>query len=516
MKKDDSLKSNKFYITTAIDYANASPHIGHAYEKVCADTIARWHRFKGNDVYFLTGTDENAEKNVQAAKEAGMDTKEFVDKNSLKFIELCKKLNLSNDDFIRTTESRHTSVCQLIFEKMFKKGDIYKGFYEGYYCEGCEAFITQKELKAGKCPEHNIEPKLIKEECYFFKLSKYQNDILKLLEEGIVEPVTRSNEIINRVKEGLNDLCVSRKNMNWGIPVPFDNEYIIYVWIDALINYISALGYPDSEKFKKYWPADLHLIGKGINWFHSVVWPAMLLSTQIQLPKKIFVHGYLTIENQKISKSLGNVIDPNQIIDSYGTDALRYFLLRDITFGQDGDFSHDTFIHRYNSDLANDLGNLLNRTLTMIEKYFDCLIPKAVPEVSELDEELIRCAKELYEKLDNFMKTLDLNRSLEAIWELINKANKYIEDSKPWQLFKNDKERLKSVIYNLSEVLRVVTLSIFCFIPASAEKMWRQLGQTQSLNESRFEDLKVWGKTNPEVKTLKDKPLFPRIIKEKK
>jgi methionyl-tRNA synthetase len=310
----------KFYITTAIDYVNAPPHIGHAYEKICADVIARWHRLKKEDVYFLTGTDENAQKNAQAAKKAGISTKEFVDKNSRKFIDLCQKLNISNNDFIRTTEKRHTKVAQLIFKKLYDKGDIYKGLYEGYYCTGCEAFITEKELVKGLCPEHHIAPQVLKEESYFFKLSKYQKDILSLLKGDLIEPESRKNEIINRVKEGLNDLSISRKNVDWGIKVPIDEEHRIYVWIDALINYISALGYPDGELFSKYWPCDLHLIGKGINWFHSCIWPAILISVDIKLPKKIFVHGYVNIKGQKMSKSLGMVVDPIKLIDRYGTD----------------------------------------------------------------------------------------------------------------------------------------------------------------------------------------------------
>jgi len=507
------LRQNKFYITTAIDYVNASPHIGHAYEKICTDALARWHRFRGDDVYFLTGTDENAQKNVQAARQARLEVKDFVRQNSLKFIELCNKLNLSNDDFIRTTEERHKKVTQLIFKKIYDKGDIYKGIYEGLYCRGCEAFLTDKELINGKCPEHNIAPELIKEENYLFKLSKYQHNIIELLEKGFVEPETRSNEIINRVKEGLNDLSVSRKDVSWGTRVPFDDKHTIYVWIDALVNYISALGYPDGKLFKKYWPADIHLIGKGINWFHSVIWPALLIAAEIELPAKIFVHGYLTINGKKMSKSLGNIVDPMDIISNYGADALRHFLLRDVPFGGDGDFSHKTFIHRYNSDLANDLGNLLNRTLTMIEKYFDGSVPAADKEATS-DKDLVDAACNLWQRLDASMGNLEINRSLEAIWELINKANKYIEDSKPWALAKGDTHRLKTVIYNLSEVLRLVTLSVSCFMPQTATLMWQQLGQTKPMSSTSIDDMKTWGKTASGLSISKGNPLFPRIKEE--
>jgi len=500
----------KFYITTAIDYVNASPHIGHAYEKICADVIARWHRLKDNDVYFLTGTDENAQKNAQAAKEAGVDTKKFVDENSKKFIELCRKLNLSNDDFIRTTEDRHIKISQMIFKKLYEKGDIYKGFYEGYYCDGCEAFITQKELINGKCPEHHIEPKFIKEESYFFKLNKYQKEVLKLLAEGLVEPETRKNEILNRVKEGLNDLSVSRKNVDWGVEVPLDKEHKVYVWIDALVNYISALGYPDGALFKKYWPADLHLVGKGINWFHSVIWPAILISAEIELPKKIFVHGYVNTKGKKISKSLGNVVDPIQLIDKYGVDALRYFLLREIPFGEDGDFSVSSLIRRYNSDLANDLGNLLNRTLTMIEKYFEGELPEIEKKDLKIIETLITQTKALPESFSKLMDNLAFNEALTSIWQLINSANKFIEDIKPWVLAKEDGESLKKVIYALYEVLRITSILIWSFIPKTSDEIRKQMGLKEAVEGSFLKQLE-WGLTPTKTKIKKGKPLFPRI-----
>jgi methionyl-tRNA synthetase len=352
--------TKKFYITTAIDYVNANPHIGHAFEKVIADALARWQKIQGNPVFFLTGTDENAQKNAQAAKEKGIPVQEFVNKNSKIFIDLCKKLNISYDSFIRTTQSNHKKTSQEIFSKVFKKGDIYKGKYEGHYCTGCEAFITEKELVDGKCPEHDKKPEWISEDAYFFKLSKYKNQIEKFIKTYIV-PESKKNEILSRLKEeGLKDLCVSRSNLDWGIPVPSDNSQTIYVWFDALINYISGS--------QKNWPADIHVIGKGINWFHSVIWPGMLISADFPLPKTLLVHGYLNIKGKKMSKSLGNTINPLELLEKYNPDSIRYSLLRCSVF-EDSDYSEEILIQRNNDELANKLGNLVSRVSTLIEKH---------------------------------------------------------------------------------------------------------------------------------------------------
>ena len=453
----------KFYLTTAIDYVNARPHLGHAYEKICSDVIARWHRLRGDDVFFLTGTDENAQKNEQAAKKANKDTKSFVDENTEIFKQLCQALNISNDYFIRTTEERHFKTSRAIIQKVFDKGDIYKGHYEGYYCNGCEAFLTEKDLAHGKCPEHGTKPEWLKEENYFFRMSKYQKEIEKLLSvKGFILPDYRRIEMLNRIKEeGLKDISVSRVNLNWGIPVPFDEKHKIYVWFDALINYISALDYPNGGKFRKYWPADVHVIGKGINWFHTVIWPSMLLSAGIPLPKSVFVHGYVNFRGQKMSKSLGSVVDPMELVQKYGPDPIRYFLIRDIPFGGDGDFSEAALKARINGELLSDLGNLVSRVLTLAEK---CGKIEGTPELGKrLD----------FGRIDGFMLNYELHNGLNEIWNFIRSVNKYINDKEPWKL---QGKELENVVYNLVESLRVIAILVEPFIPATAGKINKQLG----------------------------------------
>jgi len=486
----------KYYITTAIDYVNSRPHIGHAYEKILADFLARWHRQRGDDTFYLTGTDENAEKNEQAAKEVGIPVKEFVDNNSKIFEELCKKLNLSNDFFIRTTTPKHFDVSKDIFKKVFDKGDIYKGTYEGFYCIGCEEFLTETQLVGGKCPEHNKVPQLLKEDSYFFKMSKYEKQIIKLLEtKGFVQPEHWRNEVLARVKQdGLKDISVSRVDRDWGIPVPIDDKHKIYVWFDALINYLSGIDYPDGETFKKFWPANAHVIGKGINWFHSVIWPSMLLSAGIKVPESVLVHGYITLDGKKMSKSSGATVDPIALVDDYGADALRYYLLREIPFGADGDFTEQGLITRYNNELANDLGNLVKRITTLVGRSFAGNLSKSGKDALQLQKELT--------KADVLIDSNDLNGAIDIVWKSLVSINVYITKEEPWKI--TDEEKLKEVLYNVLEGIRFVCSYLYPLIPQSVDTIRRQLG----FELLPFFKLK-WGEANYAI-TASD-VLFPKI-----
>jgi methionyl-tRNA synthetase len=485
-----NLPKKKFYITTAIDYVNAAPHIGHLYEKVCADVIARFHRLKGEDVFFLTGTDENAQKNEKAAKEARIPVKEFVNKNAQKFKEMDNIFNVSYDDFIRTTEKRHVSVVQLIFKKLFENGDIYKGHYEGLYCYGCEEFKTEKDLIDGKCPEHGNKCEIIKEESYFFRLSKYQNEVLKILEDGFVLPMERRNEIIARIKEdGLKDLSVSRQNINWGIKTPIDDKHYIYVWLDALLNYISALDYPDGKKYKKYWPADVHFIGKGINWFHSVIWPAILLSIGIPLPKLILVHGYVTIGGEKLSKSKGIVVDPLGLAEKYQIDAIRYFLLREIPSGEDGDFTEKALIERTNNELVANIGNFIHRTLSFLYEIFDDgRVPAPEKEKYDpFDEEMERRIKTIAKEVENEMDNNNLDRALKKISDFSSFCNKYFQGKEPWRHIKTSWEHKdKNCMYLSINAVRSLAILLEPFTPSSSEKLWKYLNLEGSVHKEKW------------------------------
>lgn len=437
------MTNKKFYVTTAIDYVNARPHIGHAFEKTLADAIIKWHKLNGEKTFFLTGVDENAQKNVQAAIKAGISVKAFVDKNTGFFLELCKKLNVNYDKFIRTSAKEHALVVHEILNKIIKNGDIYKGKYKGLYCSGCEEFKTEKDLVDGKCPEHNKEPILMDEEAYFFKLSKYRNKLIKFVKDYII-PESRRNEILARLEEGLNDLCISRKNVEWGIDFPGDKNFKVYVWVDALINYISGA--------KESWPAEVHVIGKGINWFHSVIWPALLMSAGYELPKTLLVHGYLNIGGKKISKSLGNTIDPLELLEKYPADSVRYSLLKCSVF-EDSDYSEELLIERHNNELANKLGNLVSRVSGLIEKYGVEKI--GVKLLKKLDEN----------KIEKLFSNYEFDKALNEIFSFVDVCNEYVQNKKPWET------KDKKVLYELKESILKIADLLWPFIPESSEKI---------------------------------------------
>lgn len=471
----------KYYITTPIYYPSANLHIGHTYCTVMADAMARFKRLQGYDVHFLTGTDEHGLKIAQIAEEKGVTPQQYVDKIVGGVKELWKTMEISYDDFIRTTEPRHVKRVQAIFDQMDKKGDIYKGRYEGWYCTPCESYWTESQLVDGKyCPDCGRPVHWESEDAYFFRLSKYQDRVLDLLENNpdFLQPETRRHEMIEFVKQGLDDLCISRTAFDWGIKIPKDPEHVIYVWLDALTNYITALGYPDDpELYNKYWPADVHLVGKEIVRFHSVIWPAMLMSLDLPLPKKVLGHGWLLIDGGKMSKSKGNVVDPVILINRYGVDALKYFLLREYTFGQDGVFTNEVLINRMNYDLANDLGNLISRSTSMIEKYCGGILPDATTE-DDIDRDLKETAVSVAPQVDAHMEKFQFNLALEDIWVLVRRANKYIDEKSPWVLAKDPakKPELDTCMHNLAEAMRIISILIVPYMHTTAEKIREQIG----------------------------------------
>ncbi len=503
-----------FYVTTPIYYPNSEPHAGNAYTTVAADVLARYHRLKGDKVCFLTGVDEHAANVYNAAKEEGLSPQEYCDKIAPTFVKLWERLNISHDIFFRTTSDVHKRGAQKFLNVLYENGDVYKAKYDGYYCISCEKFFSEKELTEDKiCPDHKIPLQWLEEENYFFRLSKYQERLLAHIKENptFVYPETRRNELLSFLESGLQDVSISRASLSWGIPFPFDPEHIIYIWIEALSNYITALGYEtDSEQFQTFWPADVHMMGKDITRFHALLWPAMLMAADIPLPKHIVGHGWLTKDGEALSKTRGIFIDMDGDIATYGVDPFRYYLLREFSFGNDGDYRQSRLHERYNADLANDLGNLLNRVLGLVNKNFESIPEPTTP--GEFDDEILKLAQETHDNLDTHMQTFAFDAALETIWEFVRRVNRYVQQTQVWTLAKPDtKPRMGTILYNSLEALRFISVLIFPFIPETAEKIQRQIGYT----ESDYTD--EWGRLTTGLKVSKGEPIFPRIeIKKEK
>jgi methionyl-tRNA synthetase len=507
-------EKKNYYITTPIYYPSDNLHIGHAYTTVAADCMARFKRMQGYDVFYLTGTDEHGQKIERAAREKGKEPIQHVDEIVANIRKLWELMLISNTDFIRTTDDRHKKLVQKIFQKVYDQGDIFISDYQGWYCNPCETYFTERQLEDGKCPDCGREVELLKEESYFFNMAKYAPRLLEYIEANpeFIQPESRRNEVVNFIKSGLDDLCVSRTTFSWGVKVPFNDKHVVYVWFDALINYLTGIGYmEDEDQFNKYWPADVHLMAKDIIRFHAIIWPIMLMALDLPLPKKVCAHGWIMLDGGKMSKSKGNVVDPLILVQKYGVDAVRYYLLKEMTFGQDGMYSEEMMAIRINADLANDLGNLISRTVAMIIKYFSGIIPE-VREGAALDEEIKASAGQAYSEATEKLDKLDFSAYLIAVSRLVSRANKYIDETAPWLLAKDESQqgRLAAVMYNLLECIRIALILTAPTMPTLLERANKQLGLWVE-EEVKWEDAGIWGKTKNGTRVVKGESLFPRI-----